>query len=198
VTASAPPTASTDPQAAEHRRARWRTAGVVAAVCAAVTAAGYGLGISPTVEHLAEHRARLDELAARRDAGARLRADLAAVRRRLDQTTRAVADLPLRLEPAAALNGRLHRLAEAATAAGVTLDEMQPQPAVDGPHYQTVPVRVAGGGTYPACAAFLHALRADFPDTAVRAIEATNPSPARDGNAVVFRLDLAWHTMPAR
>lgn len=189
---------SIPPHAAAQRRTYWQTVGAAVAVCAAVTAGGYCLGVSPAIEHLAEHQAKLDDLADRRAKASALRADLSAARRRLEQTNRAVADLPLRLEPAAALNGRLHRLAEAATAAGVSLNEMQPQPPIDGAHYQTVPVKVSGGGTYPACAAFLHVLRTDFPDTAVRTIEASNPAPGRDGNAVAFRLDLAWHTTLAR
>lgn len=185
------------PHSPRQRKAFWQVTAAGVTACLAATAGGYVLGVSPALDHLTERRANLDELATRRQKAIDLRADAAAAAKRLVDARREVADLPLRLEPASAVNRRLNRLAEAAAAAGVALNEMQPQPAADGRHYQTVPIRVAGTGSYPACAAFLHALRAQFPDTAVRSVDATNAAPGRTGNVATFRLELDWHTAPA-
>ena len=107
-----------------------------------------------------------------------------------------VASLPLRLEPATSINPRLARLADLAGESGLVLDEIQPGPAADGSHYQTVPIRLAGGGSYPAVAVFLHRLRERFPDTAVRSFECSNTAPGADRPSAAFRAELAWYTAP--
>jgi Tfp pilus assembly protein PilO len=165
--------------------------------CAGLSAGSYLLGVRPAIARLADRAAAEEELHARQAAADKAVADLAVARARLAAARRELDALPLRLEPAAAVNRRLNQLAEAAAAAGVTLNEVQPHPPVDGPHYQTVLIRVGGTGGYPACAAFLHAVRDRFPDTSVRLFEAQNPTPDRDRNVAGFRLDLAWHAAPA-
>ena len=42
------------------------------------------------------------------------------------------------------------------------------------------------------------AMRTQFPDTAVQAIDMQNASPGKEGNVANFRLDLEWHTTPVR
>lgn len=181
-----------------QRKKLYQVIGYTTAACLGISVAGYFLGIAPAIANVSERQAEMEELANRRQQVASGKTDLANTRRRLDEAKRDVAELPLRLEPASAVNTRLNRVAEAAAAAGVNLNEMQPQPAVDSQHYQTVPIRVTGSGTYSACAAFLHAMRTQFPDTAVQGIDMQNSSPGKDGNIANFRLDLEWHTTPAR
>lgn len=173
-----------------------RVAGVGVVACAAATAGSYLLGVRPALARMAERDAAAQDLQDRKAHGHQVAADLAGVRRRLTVAKGELAGLPLRLEPASAVNRRLNELAEVAAVAGVTLDEVRPQSPVDGPHYRTVPIRAAGTGGYPACAAFLHALRERFPDTTVLSFEAQNPKPDRQNNVAVFRVELAWHTVP--
>jgi len=63
----------------------------------------------------------------------------------------------------------------------------------DGPDYQTVPILIARSGTYPNCAKFLHRLRKEFPDTAVRSFETTNNSSSPDNPTATFQVELVWH-----
>ena len=169
-----------------------------AAVCLAASAGGYLLGVRPAIAAIAAENAVNADLAEKQRQTDDAARKLQSTRNRLAEANRAVAALPLRLEPAAAANLRLNRLAEVAQASGVLIDVMQPQAVVDGPHYQTVPIRVAGNGPYQACAAFLHAVRAQFPDVTIQSFEAINGSPGRGANNASFRIDLAWHTTPAR
>ena len=186
--------AQAKPTSGGQRSYTWKVAGVGVLVCAGLSAGSYLSGLRPVLGRQAERVAAEQDLQGRLVRADRASADLVAVRRRLVTANEELAALPLRLEPASAVNRRLNELAQVAAAAGVTLNEVQPQAAVDGPHYQTVPIRVTGTGSYPACAAFLHALRARFPDTSVRAFEAHNPSVARTSNVATFRVELAWHT----
>ena len=174
-----------------------RAVALAALACGALSAGSYLVGIRPAVARVAERDAARQEATDRQAEARRVAGELAAARRRLADARDELAVLPLRLEPASAVNRRLNELARVAAAAGVTLDGVQPQPPIDGPHYQTVPIRVAGTGTYPACAAFLHTVRARFPDTSVRSFELQNTRPARDGNTAAFEVELAWHTVAA-
>ena len=68
--------------------------------------------------------------------------------------------------------------------------------AADSAHYQTVPIRISGSGSYPGCARFLHELRTRFPDTSCKSFELTNPNPVRDHNVGNFKFELTWYTAP--
>ena len=99
----------------------------------------------------------------------------------------------MRLEPVAQVNQRLARLTGLADASKLTIDEMRPGTISEGRDYKTVPILIAGNGTYPACAAFLHGLRQRFPDMAVMSFDTTNNSASPDSPAATFQFDLAWH-----
>lgn len=181
----------------------WRIYAAGAVACAAVSGGAYLFGLRPVLAHRDAYAAEADELQARREKARAVSAALATARFQLDGTTRDVAALPLKLEPGSAVNARLARLAEVAAEAGLVLDEVRPGPPVAGPHYEALPIRVGGTGTYPACAAFLHRLRDQFPDVGVKAFDCANPSGALDtksptGPVASFRADLAWYTLPAK
>ena len=172
----------------------WRTYAVAGAICAGLTVGSYLFGIEPA---MARHDAALAEQAefdARQQKQRDLDRSLASTHRQLEQTRKDVAALPLQLESASAVNRRLARLADLAGETGVVLDEVQPSPPVDGAFYQIVPIRIAGSGGYPACAAFLHRLRDRFPDTAVKSFDCSNPGPIGDHPTAKFKADLAWYT----
>jgi hypothetical protein len=174
----------------------WQVYGIGLIVCAGLSAAAYLFGVQPALAAREADEAYAADLQGRRQNAVDLAATLTAARQKLEQTRREVAGLKLRLEPAAGVNQRLARLADLATAAGLEINEVQPGAATDSPHYQVVPIRISGTGTYPACAQFLHQLRVKFPDTAARSVEVANPSPTRDHTAGTFRFDLAWYTAP--
>ena len=183
---------------AVHTPGWWRTYAVAGAICAALTVGSYLFGIEPAMAH---HDAALAEQAdfdARVQKQRDLDRSLASTHRQLEKTRKDVAALPLQLESASAVNRRLARLADLAGETGVTLDEVQPAPAVDGAFYQTVPIRIAGSGGYPACAAFLHRLRDRFPDTAVKSFDCSNPGPIGDHTTAKFKAELAWYTTPVK
>jgi len=191
-------TRRTSSAAAVARKNGWRAYAVAAGACGLMTAGAWLFGVDPALAKRDAAAADQTELTDRRQKAKSLADNLATARRQLADTTREVDALPLRLEPAAAVNARLARLAHVAGETGLGVDEIQPGPPVDGPFYQTVPIRVSGTGTYPTCAAFLHQLRRQFPDTAVKSFDCINPSPARDRPQATYRLELVWYTAPVR
>ena len=177
-------------------RSAWRIYATGAVVCAALSGVAYAVGIKSAQAEYAAHQADLAELEARRRKASALGRDLAAAHVALEKTLREVDALPLRLEPATAINSRLSLLDQLCNDTVLRIDERRPGPAVDAPHYQTVTINLVGSGTYPACAAFLHELRRRFPDTAVRSFESSNPTPGRDESTGTFRFELVWYTAP--
>ena len=177
-------------------RGAWQVYATAVVICAALTAAAYVLGIQSAQAEYAAHQADLAELKSRQRKASALGADLAEAHGMLEKTMREVSQLPLRLEPATAINRRLSELDLLCEDSALSIDERRPGPAVDHPHYQTVTIHLVGTGTYPACAKFLHELRQRFPDTAVRSFESSNPSPGRNQSKGNFRFELVWYTTP--
>lgn len=165
-----------------------------AVVCAVLSASAYFLGVRPAVARHDEQASRQSEWKAARQKAANLVGVRNGTAAQLAEVTRALENLPLRLEPASNVNQRLARLTDLATKeCQLTIDEMRSGAVVDGADYQTVPILIAGSGTYPACAKFLHQLRTVFPDTAVRSFETINNSASPDAPAATFQFDLVWH-----
>ena len=177
-------------------RDAWQVYATGAIICAALTAAAYVLGIQSAQAEYAAHQADLTELKSRQRKASALGADLAEAHAVLEKTLREVSQLPLRLEPATAINRRLSELNSLCEDSALSMDERRPGPPVQHPHYQTVTINLVGTGTYPDCATFLHELRKRFPDTAVRSFESSNPSPGRNQSRGTFRFELVWYTAP--
>lgn len=171
----------------------WRIYAAGAVVCAALGAAAYAVGVQPAAERHARQVARQKELRAAKQKATNLAAELNSARMQLLATNDALGSRSLRLEPASMVNRRVSRLTDLANASGLTIDEMRPGSVAEGPDYKTVPILIAGNGTYPACAAFLHALRQSFPDIAVRSFDTTNNSASPESPAATFQFDLVWH-----
>ena len=163
-------------------------------VCAALSAGAYFLGVRPAMARHEDQESRQADLKAARQKAANLVGTRNNTLAQLAETNKAMESLPLRLEPVSGINQRLLRLTDLATKECLlTIDEMRSGAAADGADYQTVPILIAGSGTYPACAKFLHQLRRVFPDTAVRSFETTNNSASPDAPAATFQFDLVWH-----
>lgn len=162
-------------------------------VCAGLTAGAYVLGVEPALARQAEQESLLADLDTRQARIAALNGSAERARRDLAAARQAMADLPLHLLPADRINQRLAQLTDLAGEVALTLHEVRPGSTAAAADYQTVSIHVAGVGTYPACAAFLHRLHRDFPDTAVQSF--TTAGTGTDGTAE-FRFDLTWHTAP--
>lgn len=179
---------------AEQRGYSRKIAVVGLVACLGISAAGYFIGIAPALAGLVERRSQEQELAGHKHKSQDLAAELLDTRKRLAGARRELAELPLRLESASTVNRRINQFAVVAGESKVTLNEIQPGSPVEGQHYLTVPIRVSGSGTYPACAALLHNLRERFPDTTVQSFDLQNGTPGQTENLATFRIELAWHT----
>jgi Tfp pilus assembly protein PilO len=174
----------------------WRIYVGGAVVCAALSIAAYCVGVRPATLRRAEQVEKQSELHAARQKANNLAGQLNTARAELTRVNDAIASLPLRLEPVAQINQRLARLTDMADSirpVKLTIEEMRPGVASEGRDYKTLPIYIAGSGTYPACAAFLHGLRKNFPDMAVLSFDTTNNSASPDSPAATFQFELAWH-----
>lgn len=168
---------------------------IAAGACLLMTGAAYFFGIEPAMAAREKTLADRAEFESRVGKVADLSRTLQGTRRQLEDTRREIAGLPLKLEPASFVNHRLARIAELAGESGLMLEEVQPSTPTDGAYYQTVPIRLAGTGTYPSCAEFLHGLRARFPDMSVKAFECTSNGARNDRDTPAnFRAEVSWFT----
>jgi Tfp pilus assembly protein PilO len=171
----------------------WRIYLGGAVVCAAVSAGAYAVAVRPAAERRAAFVARQSQVHAQKQKANKLAGTLNTARADLAHTNETIATLSLRLEPASQVNQRLAGLTALARSSELTIDEMRPGAVTEGKDYKTIPVLIAGNGTYPACATFLHRLRESFPDMAVVAFDTNNNSASPDAPAATFQFDLAWH-----
>lgn len=176
----------------------WRVYACALAACGALSAGAYLLGVEPIRAEHAAYRADAVELENRHRKASDLAKALQAAGRKLEDTRTEVANLPLRLQPAKAINGRLARLADLAASCGLSVDEMQPGQPTDAPQCQMVPIHIGGNGTYPAAGVFLHQMRLRFPDVGLRTFELTNANPAAVTPVGQFRAELVWFAEPAK
>lgn len=174
----------------------WPVFAAGAGVCAAITLVVWFTVLSPALRQRDARIAKSNELVARRHKAGEVAGSLSAVRKKTETVESALQQTAMRLEPATLVNDRLARLTELANECGLSVDEVQPGQTTDGPHYQSVALKLAGSGNYPACARFLHRLHDTFPDTGVRGMDTSNNSPNPVVPVVSFRLDLVWHAAP--
>lgn len=174
----------------------WPVYAAGAGVCAAVSLVLWFTVLSSALQQRDARHARAKELTERRHKAGEVGGALTAVRRKADAVEKALKKTAIRLEPAALVNDRLAKLTDLANECGLSVDEVQPGHTTDGAHYQTVALKLAGSGTFPACAKFLHKLHDGFPDTRVYTMETSNTSPNPLVPQVAFRVDLLWYAAP--
>ena len=170
----------------------WKLHAIGAATCIAMTMFVYFAALQPLVRHQVEWDAKTRELAEQRQRAADLAQTLTDMRGQLAVAQDAIAASPLQLQPVSQINQRLARLTTLATDCGLQIDQIQPGEAAVGAWYQTVPIAVAGVGSYRTCAAFLHRLHTTSADVSVWSFDLSRPNP--DGDSIAsFRVDLAWY-----
>jgi len=94
------------------------------------------------------------------------------------------------------LNSRLARIAALASKQGLQLKNVEPgRPSADGDRV-VLPIHLTGIADYRGCAAFVHAMRTDFGDTAVYSLRMT-AKPDGEKTAVDFDITLRWYAASA-
>jgi Tfp pilus assembly protein PilO len=174
----------------------WQMIAVAVGACLGLTVAAYAFGVRPLIDRQARDSAERAELKDRRAAASRLAGEVAELQRDVNAGKEILARSPVRLQPAALINQRLAAVTRLATDCGLSLDEVRPGNAVDSTHFQTVPIRIVGGGRYPACATFLRNLRQTFGDMGVRQFLVSNVSGSMPSAtpAASFQAELVWFT----
>jgi len=160
------------------------------AVCLALTAAAYALGLQPLLERGAEAEHLRGVLEDRRLRVAELESILARSREREGEYATALGDQVLGLQSLAALNPRLGDLTRNAEEAGLRIDQMQPGDARALPDFLAVPIRVAGFGTFSEVVRYLRVLEGEYADIRLVSFDAARGTQRPGGTD--FRLELTW------
>jgi len=174
---------------------KWRVDLIGAAVLVVLTSV-FVLGpVRGGLRQRAVAKVQRTELAAQESRLAQADRILMAVKKDYGAVEARLAQSALHLEPSANVNSRLARISELAIEAGLQIDEIKPGAPLMGEHYETVPIFLAGNGTYRQCAVFLHQLRQALPDTGAESLELSGnaAAPAATGT---FRFNLHWHAAP--
>ena len=164
-----------------------------AATAIAVTIAAAVMIVQPLRRSMAEEARLETELSELEEQAASHRLDL---EQRLGRLRTELAAAEVELLPVHQLNRRLADMTALLEQSGMTIQETELGETRGGRWFRTVPIRLAGTGSFPQCAAFLHELRSEMPDTGVIAFDLSG-SPDRPGQPTSFRFDLVWFAAPA-
>lgn len=171
--------------------------GVGAGVCLLLSLLLYVVSISPMLAHHKAQQVMRAELETERDKAQQIDQVAQRMQAELVSTERAVADYALELQPVTALNRRVSQLTALATQIGLQINEIRPKQPKAGTFYQTVPIRVAGEGSYLASSAFIHALHATLPDMAVASLRLDGRvAMGQQGTVSTFEFELIWYAEP--
>ncbi len=150
------------------------------------------LCVMPLVDRsdaFARTQAQLDR---RRQQSQEATRDVAIMKNRLAGIRKQLADHPFQIQTNYHLNQRLAQLTEAASQAGMSIDQVQPQAPVNHPRFETVPIRLIGSGSYPVCTQFLHGLLNRFPDTSIESFQVSG-DPAKPQSPATIQVNLLWY-----
>jgi Tfp pilus assembly protein PilO len=94
------------------------------------------------------------------------------------------------------LNARLSRIAALASRQGLQLRNLEPgRPVPDGDRV-LLPIHLTGTADYRGCGEFLHAIRTEFADVTVNAMQITART-AGEKTTLDFDMNLRWYAAPA-
>jgi Tfp pilus assembly protein PilO len=172
----------------------WQLAAVAAVACAGLTVGAYAVGVRPILAQRQHESAQREALQDKRATASDLSGKATDLERELTAAKEVLARTPVRLQPATLVNERLVALARLATECGLALDEVRPGNPTDATHYQTVPIRIVGSGSYPSCATFLRNLRKTFGDMGIRTFNAANVGAVSATPSANFQAELVWFT----
>lgn len=171
----------------------WQIYGVGAAACAAWSLGAWLLFVSPALAQAREQANLRQTLFAGRQNAARIASELKLNQRDLATARASVSAMAIRLDSPEAINERIAGISNLASQCGLVIAEVRPGAAAPSPHFQAIPIHLAGTGSYPACAAFLHHLHQAFPDIGVQSLQALNASSATEAPKIVVQFELTWY-----
>lgn len=167
------------------------------AACGVLTLVVYFLAIQPSLRRQETRQMQQEALTATRDKLAQTAATVVTLKAELAQLQQITAERPIQLLSASASNQRLADLTKLAAEHHLRIDQLKTgdvRPA--GSKFEIVPIQISGAGSFQACAAFLHSLHAQFPDTGISAMELAD-NPGDPTAQAGFRFDLTWYAAPA-
>ena len=169
----------------------WRLDSIGLAIFVALTGLAYLLEFEPAMRDREAVRAHSIELADKRQTISHLQANIHTVRGQIGALQSAQAR-ELKLQTPSAINDRLSVLSTMAADKGLLVEAVEPGDASAAVRYSTIPIRISGRGRYPQFVTFIHAIRAELPDTSI-----TDLSMSGGGTgAASFTLNLLWYAAP--
>jgi Tfp pilus assembly protein PilO len=177
-----------------RRQRLWIDAAGVAA-CIAILAIGYVFGIGPLLHHKTELVARNRALAAQRQKVQTAQRNVRQLKSELAGLQRLEARDVIEWSKPVRINTRLEQITSIAAARGLEIKGVEPGALHQELHYQVMPLRLTGTGSFRGCLSFLHDLRQSMHDTTVAAFRLSG-TPEAAGVPVNFNLDLCWYTAP--
>lgn len=134
------------------------------------------------------------ELAARQNEAVKLSLQCRRTEKELANVRRELAASPVRLEPAAALNGRIAAVTRLASANRLKLEQVQPGEPTLAKGFSLVPINLTGSGAYRQWIDFLRCLPKEFPDTEIANFDLAG-NPSESGSPTSFRVSLTWYAL---
>jgi Tfp pilus assembly protein PilO len=167
-----------------------------AAACAALVAAMIFGALLPLLRHRNDAQTARQELLKEHRRVETAKAAVTAIQAQIAGAQTALRGHPVRLEDVRSINRRLARINALAAGRGLDVQGVEPGAVVRGMRYQTIDVKLTGGGGYEGCARFLRDLHDAFPDTAVIALKLYG-SPQEVDAPLSFDLQLRWYAAPS-
>lgn len=173
----------------------WRVEGPFIAAWGLLGAVTYFGGVAPEVRAQRAAIADRELIAVQERELDTIRAKVVETRSGLERAEVDRDQAPVRLRRASEVNERLSRISGIAEAAGVKIDQIEPEKPSPFGRYAVVPIRISGIAGYGGLAGLIHRLHEEFPDTAARAFKLTALQEPGSANGR-FSIDLAWYTAP--
>lgn len=164
-------------------------------ICLALTAAAAWLGFTPIWQHHTNFIQQQRDLQNQKHQDSQQALELKTTQKRLEDAQNQLAKISLRLQATTELNQRLASITDLAAKSTLKIDDIVPGKTTKGRRFDTISIHLAGEGTYPACAVFLHHLKKSMPDIGVQTLHIT-AAPNATGPAK-FTYDLQWFAAPS-
>jgi Tfp pilus assembly protein PilO len=163
--------------------------------CVAILGLGYFFLFGPLLHHKSDVMARNRALATQRQKVIAAQGNARQLKPQLASLRTLSAQDVLQPGKAVRINSRLEQITSLAATRGLEIKGVEPGLSRQESHYQVVPLRLTGTGSFRGCMRFLHDLRQSLHDTTVIAFQ-LNGTPEARGTPVSFSLDLCWYTAP--
>ena len=163
--------------------------------CIAIVAAGYFLGLAPLLHYQTNVMARHHLLAGQRQKVVSAQGSLRQLKGQLAALQSIESQDVLKPGKLVRINSRLEQITSLAAARGLEIKDVEPGMTRQESHYQVVPLRLNGTGSFRGCTGFLHDLRHSLHDMTVVGFRLSG-TPQAAGAPVNFNLELCWYTAP--